>query len=100
MEKIKTVWFDADRIYMKTQEGKVYSRPLEAYPDLKDASPEQRSDYVIGDDGEDRFDNIGAVESTAKSYFDDSNIHVHLCEIFECHSGGYLEERRLQGLDE
>ena len=35
MEKIKTVWFDADRIYMKTQEGKVYSRPLEAYPDLK-----------------------------------------------------------------
>ncbi len=53
MEKIKTIWFDADRIYMKTQEGKVYSRPLEAYPDLKDASPEQRSDYVIGDDGED-----------------------------------------------
>ena len=51
MEKIKTIWFDADRIYMKTQEGKVYSRPLEAYPDLKDASPEQRSDYVIGDDG-------------------------------------------------
>ena len=44
MEKIKAVWFDADRIYMKTQEGKVYSRPLEAYPDLKDASPEQRSD--------------------------------------------------------
>ena len=52
MEKIKTVWFDADRIYMKTQEGKVYSRPLEAYPDLKDASPEQRSDYVIGPKGD------------------------------------------------
>ena len=61
MEKIKTVWFDADRIYMKTQEGKVYSRPLEAYPDLKDASPEQRSDYVIGDDGEDiRWENLDA----------------------------------------
>ena len=46
---------------MKTQEGKVYSRPLEAYPDLKDASPEQRSDYVIGDDGEDiRWENLDA----------------------------------------
>lgn len=53
MEKIKTIWFDAGRIYMKTQEGKVYSRPLEAYPELKDATVEQRNDYSIGDDGED-----------------------------------------------
>lgn len=61
MEKIKTIWFDADRIYMKTQEGKVYSRPLEAYPELKDATVEQRNDYVIGDDGEDiRWESIDA----------------------------------------
>ena len=61
MEKIKNIWFDADRIYMKTQDGKVYSRPLEAYPELKDATIEQRNDYVIGDNGEDiRWESIDA----------------------------------------
>ena len=42
MEKIKSIWFDEKRIYLKTTEGRVLSRPLEAYPELKDASMEQR----------------------------------------------------------
>ncbi|MBQ4387214.1 MAG: DUF2442 domain-containing protein [Prevotella sp.] len=51
MEKIKTLWFEDNRVYMKSTDGKVYSRPLEAYPELADATSEQRNDYTIEDDG-------------------------------------------------
>lgn len=46
---------------MRTQSDKTYSRPLEAYPELMDATTEQRNDYVIGDDGEDvRWESLDA----------------------------------------
>ena len=51
MEKIKNIWFDEKRIYVKTTEGRVLSRPLEAYPELKEASMEQRNDFSIDEDG-------------------------------------------------
>ncbi len=51
MERIKNLWFDGNRIYMRSTEGRVLSRPLEAYPELKEASTEQRNDYTIEDDG-------------------------------------------------
>lgn len=61
MEKIKNIWFDNNRIYMRTQSNKTFSRPLEAYPELMDATTEQRNDYVIGDDGEDiRWESLDA----------------------------------------
>lgn len=31
MEQIKNLWFDGNRISMRTTNGKVYSRPLKAY---------------------------------------------------------------------
>ena len=51
METIKNIWFEANRIYMRTTEGNVLSRPLEAYPELQDATTEQRNDYTIEDEG-------------------------------------------------
>lgn len=46
---------------MRTRTNKIYSRPLEAYPELMDATTEQRNDYVIGDDGEDiRWETLDA----------------------------------------
>ena len=51
MEKIKNLWFEGNRIYMKTTEGNVMSRPLEAYPELLEATTEQRNDYSIEDEG-------------------------------------------------
>ena len=51
MVKIKNLWFDRNRIYMKSTEGNVLSRPLEAYPELMEATTEQRNDYTIEDDG-------------------------------------------------
>lgn len=47
MENIKDVWFENGRIYMRSDLGKVYSRPLEAFPTLKDATDEERNAYTI-----------------------------------------------------
>lgn len=47
METIKNIWFENERIYMLSNEDKVYSRPLEAFPVLKEASEEERKNYTI-----------------------------------------------------
>lgn len=52
METIKNIWFEKGRIYMLSSEDKVYSRPLEAFPLLKDATERQRMDYTIELHGE------------------------------------------------
>lgn len=51
MEKIKNLWFDENRIYIRTTENRVLSRPLEAYLELQEASAEDRNDFVIDSDG-------------------------------------------------
>ena len=51
MEQIKNLWFDTDRIYMRSSAGRVLSRPLKAYPELEEATLEQRNDFTIDEDG-------------------------------------------------
>ena len=59
MESIVKVWFAEGRIFILTDQGNTYSRPLEAFPLLMEANPEQRSKYEIGMDGDDiRWDDI------------------------------------------
>ncbi len=53
METIAKLWFADGRIYILTDKGNTYSRPLEAFPLLLEATPEQRREYNIGLDGED-----------------------------------------------
>ena len=53
MAKIEKVWFDNKRIYLLTGGGETLSRPLEAFPCLKDASAEERMDFKIGRFGDD-----------------------------------------------
>lgn len=70
MEKIKNLWFDESRIYIRTESGKKYSRPLEAFPELKDASAEERSAFVIDPDGEEiRWEALDA-DLHISSFFD------------------------------
>ena len=45
MAKIEKVWFDSHRVYVQTDSGEQLSRPLEAFPVLKDASVEERMNY-------------------------------------------------------
>lgn len=47
MPTIKNVWFENERIYMLSSEDKVYSRPFEAFPILKDATAAEREAYTI-----------------------------------------------------
>ena len=81
METIVKVWFEDNRIYIKTQEGNTYSRPLEAFPLLLEATPEQRARYEIGLDGDDlRWDDI------------DEDIHIsnfYNTEEPDTYSGAY-----------
>lgn len=61
MEKIRRLWFDESRIYIRTDAGNKYSRPLEAFPELKDATMEQRNDFAIDADGEEiRWEELDA----------------------------------------
>ena len=54
----------------------------------------------IGDDGEHREDDIGAIESAAQTYFDDGEIHFLVGEVLKGHRRHYLEERRGEGFEE
>ena len=59
MESIVKLWFESGRIFILTDQGNTYSRPLEAFPLLLGATPEQRAKYEIGMDGDDiRWDDI------------------------------------------
>ncbi len=50
METIKKIWFKDNRIFMQTMNNEIFSRPLEAFPILKDASLQQRNAFKIGKD--------------------------------------------------
>ena len=59
MERITNVWFKDGRICIRTEKGDEFSRPLEAFPVLKEASSEQLSHYEIGLLGDDiRWDEL------------------------------------------
>lgn len=44
---IKKVWFNKTRIYMETNNGETFSRPLEAFPVLKEATLQQRNYFTL-----------------------------------------------------
>lgn len=72
MDKIKELWFDANRIYMKTDAGNIFSRPLEAFPLLKDASDKDRNNFKIGMFGDDiRWESLDE-DIHISSFFDNS----------------------------
>ena len=51
METISKIWFDKNRIFMRSSENNIYSRPLEAYPELQELTKEQQYDFSIDEDG-------------------------------------------------
>ena len=53
MESIVKLWFEEGRIYILTDKGNTYSRPLEAFPLLREATPAQRQAFEIGREGDD-----------------------------------------------
>lgn len=79
MEKIKNLWFDGRRIYIRTDAGNKYSRPLEAFPELMGADAEQRNAFVIDPDGEEiRWEELDA--------------DLHITSFFETKEPNYRNE--------
>ena len=68
--KIINVWFDEKRIFIKTDDGCILSRPLEAFPILHDATSEQRSRFEIGLLGDD-------------IHWEDLDEDIHVSSFFE-----------------
>ncbi|MBO7544786.1 MAG: DUF2442 domain-containing protein [Bacteroidales bacterium] len=85
METIVKVWFEHNRIYIRTQEGNTYSRPLEAFPLLLEATPEQRLRYEIGIDGDDlRWDDIDEdIHITSFFITEEPNMDNVIANIFK-----------------
>jgi len=48
MKTIEKIWFSDNRIFMKTEQGDVYNRPLEAFPLLINATEPERLSFKIG----------------------------------------------------
>ena len=47
MPTIEKLWFDSERIWIQTDDLQKISRPLEAFPTLKEASNEERMSFKI-----------------------------------------------------
>ena len=80
MAKIEKVWFNTERIYLLTDSGETLSRPLEAFPVLKEASEADRNDFKIGRFGDDirweKLDediHISSFYESAKSWYHKTN---------------------------
>ena len=84
MEKIKSLWFDENRIYIRTTENRVLSRPLEAYVELQEASAEERNSFVIDSDGVSiRWEALDA-DMHISSFYEttEPNYHNEVAEMF------------------
>ena len=59
MKTIEKIWFSDNRIYMRLEQGNVFSRPLEAFPVLKNATEAERENFKIGKFKDDiRWENL------------------------------------------
>ena len=84
MGKIKSLWFDENRIYIRTTENRVLSRPLEAYIELQEASAEERNSFVIDSDGVSiRWEALDA-DMHISSFYEttEPNYHNEVAEMF------------------
>lgn len=84
MEKIKSLWFDENRIYIRTTENRVLSRPLEAYIELQEASAEERNDFVIDKDGVSIRWEVLDADMHISSFYEttEPNYHNEVAEMF------------------
>ena len=82
-EVIENFWFENERIYIRTNEANVYSRPLGVFPTLCDATPEQREEGRIVLRGEAlRWDNIDEDIHISSFYKKEEPVENEIMVIF------------------
>ena len=86
MKAIDKIWFSEDRIFIKTDAGEVFSRPLEVFPLLKDASELERENFKIGKFKDDiRWENLDE-DIHINSFFSDIEPnHNPIGDFFSTH---------------
>ena len=84
MEKIERAWIEGGRIYIKTDKKRTLSRPLEAFPTLKDASESERNDFDIGRFGDDIHWNALDEDLHISSFYEttEPNLDNEVARIF------------------
>ena len=75
-ERIATLWFDNNRIFIKTEENRIYSQPLELFPALMDATQSQREQYYVWDNGK-------------SVRWEDIDEDIHISNFFESETVNY-----------
>ena len=45
------VWFDSNNILVQLKDKRIIAAPIELYPRLKNATPQQRNEFELWDDG-------------------------------------------------
>lgn len=72
MKTIEKIWFSEYSIFMQTEQGEVFSRPLEAFPLLKNATKLERENFKIGKFKDDiRWENLDE-DIHISSFFSDT----------------------------
>ena len=72
MKAIEKIWFSEDRIFMQTDKGDVFSRPLEVFPALKNATKLERENFKVGKFKDDiRWENLDE-DIHINSFFSDT----------------------------
>jgi len=71
MKTIEKIWFSEDTVSMQTEQGEVFSRPLEAFPLLKNATKLERENFKIGKFKDDiRWENLDEDIHISSFFFD------------------------------
>ena len=77
MEKITKIWFENGSICILTDGGNKYSRPMEFFPTLKEATDQQRNNYRINKFGDAiRWEEIDE-DIHISSFFETSELDTH-----------------------
>ena len=48
---VKNIWFTSDKVYFELRDGREIGVPLDWFPKLKEASPEERNNYYLTANG-------------------------------------------------
>ena len=74
-ESIKKIWFNDGRIFILTAKGEEHSQPLEAFPELLYATPAQRENYYVWDEGRSiRWEDLDA-DIHISNFFEEEHVN-------------------------
>jgi hypothetical protein len=82
--KVQKLWFTDELLFIETINGETFSQPLQHYPRLRRASPQQRAVWKQSCDGL-HWETIDEDISFESFFYDDNDpLVVHAVDAFAC----------------